>query len=134
MTRVLVTGGAGFIGSTLAQVRDILHADDLSDLIQMQVADFSRHNGTVRNAGGGLDGSVSLREMTDHCVELTGRMLDIGPDPETRPADIPWYVSDCHQVTQACGWRPKRGIGTILGDIHRWLLAQRSQLEPILGA
>jgi CDP-paratose 2-epimerase len=97
---------SGFGGEGL-QVRDILHADDLFDLIRMQVAEFSRRDGAVRNVGGGLDVSVSLRELTQHCADLTGRKLDIGQDPDTHPADIPWYVSDCRQVTQDCGWRPK---------------------------
>ncbi len=123
---------SGFGGEGL-QVRDMLHPDDLFDLIRLQTADLARHDGGIWNVGGGLPVSVSLRELTRHCTDLTGRRLTIGHDPDTRPADIPWYVSDCGQVTQATGWRPTRDVGTILGDIHRWLVAERRQLEPILG-
>jgi CDP-paratose 2-epimerase len=123
---------SGFGGEGL-QVRDILHVDDLFDLLLLQVADWSRLDGATFNVGGGLAISVSLRELTRRCASLTGRHLDIGRDPETRPADIPWYISDCRTVSQATGWQPTRDVATILGDIHRWLLAERAQLEPILG-
>ena len=124
---------SGFGGEGL-QVRDILHAEDLFGLVRIQVADLARHDGAVWNIGGGLAVSVSLRELTRHCSDLTGRRLDIGSDPETRPADIPWYVSDHGVATAACGWRPARDVGVILGDIHRWLVSNRAALEPILGA
>ena len=132
-----VFGGAlsysGFGGRGL-QVRDILHAEDLFDLIRLQAAELSRFGEGVWNVGGGLDVSVSLRELTRHCAGLTGRTLAIGADPDTRPADIPWYVSDSRAVTAASGWRPRRDVAAILGDIHGWLLANRAALAPILGS
>jgi CDP-paratose 2-epimerase len=121
-------GGAG------VQVRDILHVDDLFELLVLQVAELDRLDGGVFNAGGGAAISVSLRELTRHCAALTGRTLNISCDPETRPADIPYYVSDCGLVARATGWVPKRDVTAILGDIHRWLVDERAQLEPILGA
>jgi CDP-paratose 2-epimerase len=124
---------SGFGGHGI-QVRDILHVDDLFDLLRRQTSHWSAMDGATLNVGGGPAVSVSLRELTRHCAALTGCTLDIGQDPETRPADIPWYVSDCHAVTQATGWRPTRDVAAILGDIHRWLLAERVQLESILRA
>jgi CDP-paratose 2-epimerase len=123
---------SGFGGEGV-QVRDILHVDDLFALLTLQVADWARLDGTTFNVGGGPAVSVSLRELTQHCAALTGRRLDIGQDKQTRPADIPWYVSDCQAVTRTTGWQPKRDVATILGDIHHWLVAERAQLEPILG-
>ena len=51
-------------GGTGKQVRDILHVDDLCDLLLCQLEDPGRWNGRVFNAGGGLGASLSLREMT----------------------------------------------------------------------
>jgi len=131
-----VFGGAlsysGFGGEGL-QVRDILHVEDLFDLLVLQVAELDRLDGGVFNAGGGAAVSVSLRELTQLCAALTGQKLNIGRDKETRPADIPYYVSDCALLTRATGWQPKRDAAAILGDIHRWLVEDRAQLEPILG-
>jgi CDP-paratose 2-epimerase len=130
-------GGAlaysGFGGEGI-QVRDMLHVDDLFSLIVRQATELQSLDGSVFNAGGGLDVSVSLRELTDRCEAITGRKIQIGSSPETRPADIPWYVTDNTAVTRATGWAPQRDVADILGDIHRWLIAERAQLEPILGA
>jgi CDP-paratose 2-epimerase len=136
MARHLFGGALSYsgFGGEGVQVRDILHVDDLFALLVLQVADWDRLDGATFNVGGGPAVSVSLRELTDHCSALTGRRLDIGQDRETRPADIPWYVSDCRMVSQATGWQPRRDMATILGDIHRWLVEERAQLEPILGA
>ena len=135
MARHLFGGALSYsgFGGLGVQVRDILHVDDLFALLMLQVADWPRLDGATFNVGGGAAVSVSLLELTRQCEALAGRRLEIGQSPETRPADIPWYVSDCRAVTAATGWRPRRDVGTILGDIHGWLVAERAQLEPILG-
>ncbi|HKM63833.1 MAG TPA: NAD-dependent epimerase/dehydratase family protein [Acidisphaera sp.] len=121
-------GGHGF------QVRDVLHVDDLFALVACQADAIDRLDGSVFNVGGGPSVSVSLRELTALCADITGQRLDVGSDPTTRPADIPWYISDNAAVTGATGWRPARDVGAILRDIHHWLLSERAVLEPILQA
>jgi CDP-paratose 2-epimerase len=135
MARHLFGGALSYsgFGGEGVQVRDILHVDDLFALLVLQLADWTRLGGGIFNVGGGPGISVSLRELTDHCATLTGRRLDIGRDKETRPADVPYYVSDCAAVSRTTGWRPRRDVGAILGDIHRWLAEERARLEPILG-
>ena len=46
------------------------------------------------NVGGGTAGSVSLRELTAICREITGKEIRIGSVAETRPADVRIYVTD----------------------------------------
>ncbi|MFE8596215.1 NAD-dependent epimerase/dehydratase family protein [Archangium violaceum] len=116
------------------QVRDLLHVDDLYELVRLQAADLGRHNGAVYNVGGGPEVSVSLRELTRWCEQVSGRSVPITRRPETRPADIPYYVSDCSRVREVTGWKPTRPAGRIVEDIHRWLIEHRAALEPILGA
>jgi len=120
-------GGAG------AQVRDVLHVEDLCDLVAAQVADFASHDGQVTNVGGGATRSVSLAELTAACRALTGVHLPIGCALDTRPADIPYYVSDCSALYGRTAWRPRRGIEEILSDTHRWLVEERRWLEPVMA-
>jgi len=122
----------GFGGRGL-QVRDILHVDDLYDLLVRQLADIETHKGRVYNVGGGLSVSVSLVELTRACTMHMRREVVITSQPETRAMDIPYYVTDNTAVIDATGWRPSRTVSTILDDIFRWLTDNRQQLEPILA-
>src|SRR6185369_16288766 len=112
----------GFGGNGL-QVRDILHIDDLYDVILRQLDNLDRHSGGLFNVGGGMARSVSLRELTAFSQKLAGRSIEIGRIDETRDADIPYYVTDCEVVTRATGWQPKRSVEQILDDIWHWLVS-----------
>jgi len=131
-----VFGGAlsysGFGGHGL-QVRDVLHVADLCDLVVAQIANIAVHDGVVANVGGGAARSTSLRELTHACEKIVGTKIPIAAQPQTRPADIPYYVSDCSALYQRTQWRPKRGIYDTLEDVHRWLRDERGWLEPIMS-
>jgi CDP-paratose 2-epimerase len=123
---------AGFDGKGL-QVRDVLHVEDLYDLINRQIINLARYDGAVYNVGGGRAGSVSLLELTHMCGERAGRSIPIGSTPETSAADVPFYVTDNSRVTDATGWAPRHRIDAILDDVFAWLRENRRDLEPILG-
>ncbi|MDQ2104231.1 NAD-dependent epimerase/dehydratase family protein [Azospirillum isscasi] len=122
---------SGFGGEGL-QVRDLLHVADLYDLLTVQVAGMDRFRGRVFNVGGGPEVSVSLAELTALCAERAGRSIPIAASPETRNADIPWYVTDNADVTRATGWRPRRSAPAILDELFAWLDEHRRVLETIL--
>src|SRR6516225_7882162 len=121
----------GFGGAGL-QVRDALHVDDLYSLVRDQVAQMPAHSGKTYNVGGGAERTVSLAELTETCVERTGRRLAITSQPETNPADVPYYVTDHSAVTTATGWRPRLSMSAILDDIFGWLREHGRELEAIL--
>jgi CDP-paratose 2-epimerase len=116
------------------QVRDVLHVQDLADALCRQMMNFSQFDGSIYNLGGGIERSTSLSELTRYCQLITGQTLAIGSDPSTRPADIPYYVSDSRAVCAALDWQPSCDLPALLDDIHRWLVDERTQLEPILSA
>ncbi len=95
-------GGAG------KQVRDLLHIDDLLDLLDRQLANFAAHNGRTYNVGGGVACSLSLQETTRLCQEITGRSVPIKQTTDNRPADLMLYITDTSRVSAATGWRPTR--------------------------
>ncbi len=122
----------GFDG-TGKQVRDFLHVDDLCDLVLAQMEDFDRAAGSVLNVGGGIEGSLSLRECTDLCREITGNSVAISPDPATRRADVRVFHTDCRRLASVSDWRPRRDARTTLLGIHDWLRANERQLRPVLA-
>ena len=114
------------------QVRDVLHVADLFDLISLQTAALDQHAGHSYNVGGGIQTSISLAELTDLCRARTASRLEPGEDPTTRPADIPYYVTDHGAVTRATGWTPKRSVEMILEEVLEWLGRYRAAVEPVL--
>lgn len=125
--RYIGFGGAG------KQVRDLLHVDDLVDLIDEQLADPGSWSGATVNVGGGRDCSLSLVETTQLCRELTGNEVPIEPEPETRPGDVPLYVSDCARLFERTSWRPKRSARQVLEDIHVFVDENAATLRECLG-
>ncbi len=120
-------GGAG------KQVRDILHIDDLCDLLSDQLLRFGHYQGRLFNVGGGLSGSLSLREMTALCEEITGHRIHLGSCPENRPADVRIYLTDHRRLTAHSGWRPRRDARSTLADIGRWIREEEHLLRPLLA-
>lgn len=120
-------------GGTGKQVRDILHVQDLFDLLQIQIARFAEFDGQTFNVGGGVDVSVSLQELTKLCERHTGKSIPIAAVVENRPQDLVAYLSDCRKVTAATGWRPKTSADQIIAEITRWIVDHRRDLEPILA-
>jgi CDP-paratose 2-epimerase len=120
-------------GGTGKQVRDVLHVDDLYDLLELQLANLASHSGQTYNVGGGLVGSVSLQELTALCQEITGQTVPIQAETASRPADIALYLTDNARVTAATGWAPRRSVRTLVQDVHEWLRTHQADLQLILG-
>ena len=118
-------------GGTGKQVRDVLHVDDLFDLLtlQMEVADI--WDGSIYNIGGGKDVSVSLRELTEICRDVTRKQIEISPVPETHSVDLRIYITDSMRAANQFGWRPKRSVVDVVADVHEWLKAGGTQVERI---
>jgi CDP-paratose 2-epimerase len=119
-------------GGTGKQVRDLLHVDDLLDLVEEQLGDPSRWVGATVNVGGGRACSLSLLETTELCREITDGIVDVRPSGENRPGDIPIYISDCTRLHEMTDWRPRREPTVILEDIHAWIVEHESALAAAL--
>ncbi len=120
-------------GGTGKQVRDVLDVRDLFDLIDYQIQNLEKHRGALYNVGGGPDISFSLQELTRVCEELSGNVIDIGSEVETRSADIRMYLSDNRKVHSETGWQPKIKREQIIQDIYTWINEHESTLRQILN-
>lgn len=135
VARHLFRGRLAYIGhgGTGKQVRDLLHVDDLFDLLQLQLARLAEFDGQVFNVGGGREVSLSLQELTALCREHTGETIAIDAVRDNRPQDLVCYLSDTRRVAAATGWRPRRDAAMIVAGIAAWIRDHRHQLEPILA-
>jgi CDP-paratose 2-epimerase len=114
------------------QVRDLLHALDLVDLVERQLLDPQSWDGRTVNVGGGREISLSLQETTAICRKLTGNEVPITPVAETRRGDVPIYLSDCARLFGLDEWRPRRGAEQVLADIHEWIAADPERIAAAL--
>ncbi|HZU59709.1 MAG TPA: NAD-dependent epimerase/dehydratase family protein [Solirubrobacteraceae bacterium] len=125
--RYIGYGGAG------KQVRDVLHVQDLADLIQEQLSDPERWRGVTVNVGGGAANSLSLAETTALCRELTGRQTEVLPAAQERPGDVRIYISDCARLNEISHWRPQRDPQRTLEETVSWISEHERAVERVLG-
>jgi len=115
------------------QVRDLLHVDDLFKLIDIQIHDVQKYNGGIYNVGGGRDVSLSLRELTALCEDVTGNKIHIEKVKENRPADVRMYITDNSRITAESGWKPAISKEQVILDIFHWLKENEKSLKDILS-
>jgi len=115
------------------QVRDLLHVEDLVDLVERQLLAPAEWDGRTVNVGGGRECSLSLRETTAICRELSGNEVPIEPVLETRQGDVPIYLSDCKRLFELDEWRPRRSARDVLSDIHAWVASDPERIAAALN-
>jgi CDP-paratose 2-epimerase len=120
-------------GGTGKQVRDLLHVDDLVELVEDQILRRDAWAGCCVNVGGGCDVSLSLLETTAVCRQITGRTIEIDAVAENRPGDVPIYISDCAHLYARTEWRPRRGAEQLMVDIFEWVRGHERELSAALG-
>lgn len=119
-------------GGTGKQVRDLLHVDDLIDLVKLQLCRLDELSGALFNVGGGESRAMSLLQTTRLCEEIAGRRITIEPHVDNRTGDIPWFVTDARKAAAELGWSPKRSVRETLEDISRWIIDNREVLRGVL--
>jgi CDP-paratose 2-epimerase len=105
----------GFNGSGL-QVRDALHPKDLVPLLVLQMQNPERDAPKTINLGGGIENSISLKQLSAWCEKRFG-LNEVVSSQEERPMDAPWIVMDSTLGQDAWNWKPKTQIENILDEI-----------------
>lgn len=114
------------------QIRDVIHVNDVCEIIVRQIKKIKRINNQIFNIGGGIKNSLSLRELTIACQNLTKRKIYIERINHTSKFDIPYYVSNNKKIKQFYNWTPKKNLENILMDIFEWIRLNQSQLKKNL--
>lgn len=115
------------------QVRDLLHVDDLVNLVLLQSRRIAEFRGDLFPVGGSTFSNLSLQEATVLCQRLTGNEISVGSRPENRPADVIWFMTDNRPTTERLGWTPTLTAEDILRDIRDWLISHPGLLASLFG-
>jgi CDP-paratose 2-epimerase len=110
------------------QVRDVLHVDDLSELINIQIKNLNKINNTLFTVGGSKKSYTSLKKLTEICQKITGNKLSMSKIKKTSIYDIPYFITDNSKITRTYGWKPKKNITNIIKDTYKWLKINKSNL------
>ncbi len=111
------------------QLRDVLHIDDLCELINLQIKKFNSIYNKTFTVGGSHYSKVSLKELTNICKKLTGNEIEIGRVFKTSNYDIPYFVTDNSKVSKIYGWRVKKNIYDITNDIYNWFSSSKKTIK-----
>jgi len=120
-----------YIGYGGKQVRDVLHVQDLGDLIAAQLNSIDSWNGGIYNVGGGRAVSFSLRELTGLVSRATGQRIEIGLVEEVRPGDVALYLTDATEVCRGFDWTSVRTAADIVEDTARWITDNQDSLHAV---
>jgi CDP-paratose 2-epimerase len=118
----------GYNGSG-KQVRDILYINDLFDLLDLQIHHINTYQNNIFNVGGGNQNSVSLKELTVYCQNISGNKVEINPVHNTNKADIRLYITDNSTIKSISNWQPTTSIENILSNAFQWILKYEKQLK-----
>lgn len=108
------------------QVRDVLHIEDLCELIFKQILKIKFIKNKTFLVCGGIKNSISLKKVTRMCQYLTRNVCKIKKKKQTSIYDIFYFVGSNKIVRKAYNWHPKKNLQKILVDVYNW---QKNNLD-----
>ena len=111
------------------QVRDIIHIDDVCQIVLLQIKNLKKIYNKTFNIGGGPKNTVSLKNLTSKCQIITNNKIKIGKIPKTSIFDIPYYVTNNNKIIKFYKWSPNKSINLIIKDIYTWLTTNKLMLK-----
>jgi nucleoside-diphosphate-sugar epimerase len=130
--RVLITGGAGFVGSNLALM---LHEHDpaVTALDDLERRGSERSLGPLRATGVRFAHADTRWANNLEALPDFDLLIDCAAEPRTHDLDVRFLITDNSRVEQTYGWRPPHGVERTLADIREWIDANAEALRPVLA-
>ena len=111
------------------QIRDVLHVNDLCNLILIQIKKFNQISNKLFTVGGSKKSYTSLKNLTFICEKITKNKLKIGKKTKTSIYDIPYYITNNNYVSKIYKWKPKKSIYDVIKDTYIWLSNNKKILK-----
>ena len=116
-------------GGNGSQTRDVVHINDVCNLIKLQIKKIHNVNNLTINAGGGKGNTISLKELTKICQKITSNTIKINSIKNTSEYDIPHYSTNNAKVKKIYKWHPQKNILCIVKDLNKWMLINKKELK-----
>lgn len=114
------------------QIRDILHCNDLNELIYKQIKQFNKVYNKTFTVGGGKQNAISLYGFSELLKKKTKNIIPIKKKLKTSIYDIPYFVTSNKEVSKTYNWKPKNNIKNIISDVYDWQKKNYKNLNKIL--
>lgn len=114
------------------QVRDVLWVGDLVKLYEACIDNIDRVKGSVFNAGGGPNFTMSLLELLGYLGDLRGEKVPT-KTADWRPGDQRVFVADISRIEKELGWKPTVSPAEGVKRIWEWTHPNREMLQVVLG-
>ena len=111
------------------QVRDVLHINDLCNLILIQIKNINKLNNKLYTVGGSNKSYTSLNNLTKICQKITKKKINFKKELKTSIYDIPYYISNNSLVSKTYKWKPKKNIYDVVMDTYIWLSRNKNNLK-----
>ena len=115
-------------GGSGNQVRDVLHIDDFTKLINLQIKKLNIIFNKKFNIGGSLKSFTSLNNLTKICQNVTGNKIKFKKEKKTSIYDIPYFITNNELIQKTYKWHPKKNIIDIVKDNYEWLMINKKQI------
>jgi CDP-paratose 2-epimerase len=119
-------------GGNGSQIRDVIHIDDVCELIALQVKKVNKNFNLLVNVGGGKKNAISLKNLTALCQKVTSNHIKIGSKKNTSKYDIPYYVTNNSKVKKIYKWRNRKSFLNILQDVYKWMVDNQKELKKYI--
>ncbi len=104
-----------------AQVRDVLHADDLVEAMLGARAQIGECAGRAFNVGGGPGNAISLLELLVQMEELHGGLPDVTFAPTRAGRSSLVRLGHAARASRTLGWKPAIDSGEGIASLYEWL-------------
>jgi CDP-paratose 2-epimerase len=119
-------------GGTGKQVRDVIHPFDICEVMNKQIYDRTIEESPIYNLGGGAKNSMSLKELSDWCVDNIDKDDSlVTSSDEVRPFDIPVFIMNTKKAQERWDFKVTVNLNKTLREIRDYVLRNPEFLQNL---
>ena len=120
-------------GGTGKQVRDVIHPFDICEVMNKQIHDRTIEDDPIYNLGGGIENSMSLKQLTQWCKSnVSDDDSHVLTSDEVRPFDIPVFAMNTEKAKERWDFKVSVSIDTTLKEIRDYVIQNPEFLQNLV--